>query len=75
MGPTGTAYPHPAADLRWPRTRHPAVFPDDTQAYGRDFAALNAADRLLNRACTIGLTGPAAGLYTGTFDFVITTTV
>ncbi|WP_411135686.1 dioxygenase [Streptomyces sp. C10] len=50
-------------------------FPDDAQAYGRDFAALNAADRLLNRACTIGLTGPSAGLYTGTFDFVLTTTV
>lgn len=50
-------------------------FPDDTQAYGRDFAALNAADRLLNRACTLALTGPEDGRYTGTFDFVITTTV
>lgn len=50
-------------------------FPDDTQAYGRDFAALNAADRLLNRACAIGLTGPKDGGYTGTFDFVITTKV
>ncbi|MFJ9469143.1 dioxygenase family protein [Streptomyces caniferus] len=50
-------------------------FPDDTQAYGRDFTALNAADRLLNRACTIKLTGPANGRYTGTFDFVITTKV
>ncbi|MET8678551.1 dioxygenase [Streptomyces sp. NPDC004647] len=50
-------------------------FPDDTQAYGRDFAALNAADRLLNRACTIGLTGPQSGRYTGTFDFVLKTTV
>ncbi|PBC80453.1 Protocatechuate 3,4-dioxygenase beta subunit [Streptomyces sp. 2224.1] len=50
-------------------------FPDDTQAYGRDFAALNAADRLLNRACTINLTGPADGRYTGTFNFVITTKV
>ncbi|MGW7368936.1 dioxygenase family protein [Streptomyces sp. NPDC054841] len=49
-------------------------FPDDTQAYGRDFAALNAADRLLNRACTITLAGPKAGNYTGAFDFVIQTT-
>ncbi|MEE4417977.1 dioxygenase [Streptomyces bugieae] len=50
-------------------------FPDSTQAYGRDFAALNAADRLLNRACTISLTGQEGGRYTGAFDFVITTTV
>lgn len=50
-------------------------FPDDTQAYGRDFAALNAADRLRNRACTIALTGPEGGRYTGTFDFVLTTKV
>ncbi|AOP47854.1 dioxygenase [Streptomyces lydicus] len=52
-------------------------FPDDTRAYGRDFAALNAADRLLNRACTLALTGPegADGHYTGTFDFVLSTTV
>ncbi|MFF4284405.1 dioxygenase [Streptomyces sp. NPDC001633] len=50
-------------------------FPDNTQAYGRDFAALNAADRLLNRACTIRLTGPEDDRYTGAFDFVITTTV
>ncbi|MEU9111298.1 dioxygenase [Streptomyces sp. NPDC048483] len=50
-------------------------FPDDTQAYGRDFTALNAADRLLNRACTIRLTGPENDRYAGTFDFVITTTV
>ena len=49
-------------------------FPDDTQAYGRDFAALNAADRLLNRACTIALAGPKDGGYTGAFDFVIQTT-
>jgi protocatechuate 3,4-dioxygenase beta subunit len=49
-------------------------FPDDTQAYGRDFAALNAADRLLNRACTITLAAPQGGGYTGAFDFVIQTT-
>lgn len=49
-------------------------FPDDTQAYGRDFATLNAADRLLNRACTITLAGPKDGRYTGAFDFVIQTT-
>ncbi|GGW49742.1 dioxygenase family protein [Streptomyces xantholiticus] len=48
-------------------------FPDDTQAYGRNFAALNASDRLLNRACTITLAGPQGG-YTGAFDFVIQTT-
>lgn len=50
-------------------------FPDDTQAYGRDFAALNAADRLRNPACTIALTGPEDGRYTGAFDFVLTTKV
>ncbi|MET7615682.1 dioxygenase [Streptomyces sp. NPDC005408] len=49
-------------------------FPDDTQAYGRDFAALNAADGLINRACTIALTGPHDSAYTGAFDFVIKTT-
>ncbi|MEV0372840.1 dioxygenase [Streptomyces sp. NPDC050636] len=50
-------------------------FPDDTEAYGRDFAALNAADRLLNRACTIRLTAtPENTRYTGTFDFVLKTT-
>jgi protocatechuate 3,4-dioxygenase beta subunit len=49
-------------------------FPDDTQAYGRDFAALNAADRLLNRACTIGLSALRDGRYDGRFDFVIKAT-
>ncbi|MFG2288285.1 dioxygenase [Streptomyces sp. NPDC048595] len=49
-------------------------FPDDTEAYGRDFAALNAADRLLNRACTIGLTAQGEAHYTGAFDFVLKTT-
>ncbi|MGW8972279.1 dioxygenase family protein [Streptomyces platensis] len=49
-------------------------FPDDTEAYGRDFAALNAADRLLNRACTIALTARPGGAYAGTFDFVLKTT-
>ncbi|MGW1892443.1 dioxygenase family protein [Streptomyces sp. NPDC002004] len=48
-------------------------FPDDTEAYGRDFAVLNARDRLLNRACTIALERQAAGGYAGTFHFVITT--
>lgn len=50
-------------------------FPDDTQAYGRDFAALNATDGLINRACTIALAGPQDGAYTGAFDFVIKTSV
>ncbi|MGP3984321.1 dioxygenase family protein [Streptomyces sp. KR80] len=49
-------------------------FPDDTKAYGRDFAALNARDRLLNRACTITLESLGTGRYAGTFDFVISTT-
>ncbi|MER6910962.1 dioxygenase [Streptomyces sp. NPDC000594] len=49
-------------------------FPDDTRAYGRDFAALNAADTIINRACTIALTGPTDGVYAGAFDFVIKTT-
>ncbi|MFF0000513.1 dioxygenase family protein [Streptomyces avermitilis] len=48
-------------------------FPDDTEAYDRDFAALNARDRLLNRACTLMLEKRQSGGYTGTFDFVITT--
>ncbi|MFH8569969.1 dioxygenase [Streptomyces sp. NPDC017993] len=49
-------------------------FPDDTEAYGRDFAALNVADRLHNRACTIALTARPGGAYSGTFDFVLKTT-
>ncbi|MGP3947933.1 dioxygenase family protein [Streptomyces sp. 7N604] len=49
-------------------------FPDDTQAYGRDFAALNAGDGSFNRACVIALTAKEGGGYTGTFDFVIKTT-
>ncbi|WFB10666.1 dioxygenase [Streptomyces sp. LX-29] len=48
-------------------------FPDDTQAYGRDFAALNAMDPLIDRACTLTLTGPLEGRYRGTFDFVVRT--
>lgn len=48
-------------------------FPDTTQAYGRDFAALNAADKILNRACTIRLSALRNGRYDGTFDFVIQT--
>ncbi|MFD4141364.1 dioxygenase [Streptomyces sp. NPDC058572] len=50
-------------------------FPDGTQAYGRNFAALNAQDRLRNSACTITLSAPQDGRYTGAFDFVIKTTV
>ncbi|MFI6100137.1 dioxygenase [Lentzea sp. NPDC051213] len=49
-------------------------FPDDTQAYGRDFAALNAGDEFINRVCTIQLARSGSG-YRGTFDFVIKTTV
>jgi protocatechuate 3,4-dioxygenase beta subunit len=49
-------------------------FPDDTEAYGRDFAALNARDGLLNRACTITLNSSGGGAYSGTFDFVVKTT-
>lgn len=50
-------------------------FPDDTQAYGRDFAVLNARDQLLNRACVIALEARHDGNYDGAFDFVIKTTV
>lgn len=46
-------------------------FPDNTAAYGRDFAALNAQDALINRACTILLDGNGSGQYGGRFDFVI----
>ncbi|MFI6097795.1 dioxygenase [Lentzea sp. NPDC051213] len=49
-------------------------FPDDTQAYGRDFATLNATDNLINRACTVALTS-AGGGYSARFDFVIKTAV
>ncbi|MCP3797813.1 dioxygenase [Allokutzneria sp. A3M-2-11 16] len=48
-------------------------FPDNTQAYGRNFAELNAGDALINRACTIALNPPRDGRYTGRFDFVIKT--
>ncbi|MFI5685565.1 dioxygenase [Streptomyces sp. NPDC051636] len=48
-------------------------FPDDTEAYDRDFAALNARDRLLNRACTLTLEKQQSGGYVGAFDFVIAT--
>ncbi len=50
-------------------------FPDDTAAYSRNFAALNAGDRILNRACTITLGALRDNRYAGTFDFVIKTTV
>jgi protocatechuate 3,4-dioxygenase beta subunit len=50
-------------------------FPDNTQAYGRDFALLNARDQLLNRACVVDLEARDDGDYDGTFDFVIKTTV
>ncbi|GLF93803.1 dioxygenase family protein [Streptomyces yaizuensis] len=49
-------------------------FPDDTRAYGRDFARLNASDGLINRACTIALTRTTEGSYNGAFDFVVKTT-
>jgi protocatechuate 3,4-dioxygenase beta subunit len=49
-------------------------FPDTTVAYGRDFAALNAADRLMNRACMIELGEFKNNRYTGTFNLVIATT-
>ncbi|WP_222598258.1 dioxygenase family protein [Lentzea tibetensis] len=49
-------------------------FPDDTQAYGRNFAAHNAGDQFFNRACVVTL-GPKQGnRYAGRFDFVIKTT-
>ena len=49
-------------------------FPDDTQAYGRDFATLNAGDGLINRACTIALSA-TGNRYEGRFDFVVKTVV
>ena len=48
-------------------------FPDDTLAYGRDFATLNAGDRFMNRACTITLSSPRPAGYRGQFDFVVAT--
>ena len=50
-------------------------FPDDTQAYGRDFAAINAGDGLFNRSLVMTLGAPAGNHYDGRFDFVIKTTV
>ncbi|MFJ7073666.1 dioxygenase [Streptomyces sp. NPDC098781] len=50
-------------------------FPDDTRAYGRDFALLNARDQLLNRACVVALEARDDGGYDGTFDFVVKTAV
>ncbi|MGW0516766.1 dioxygenase family protein [Crossiella sp. NPDC003009] len=50
-------------------------FPDNTVAYGRDFAALNAQDALINRACTIMLNANGSGAYGGRFDFVVKRTV
>jgi protocatechuate 3,4-dioxygenase beta subunit len=45
-------------------------FPDDTRAYGLDFARLNARDSFIDRRCTIALTAITDG-YTGVFDFAI----
>lgn len=49
-------------------------FPDDTQAYGREFATINAGDRLFNRALVITLGELTANHYDGRFDFVIKAT-
>ncbi|GAA2783917.1 hypothetical protein GCM10010452_09960 [Crossiella cryophila] len=46
-------------------------FPDNTVAYGRDFAALNAQDALINRSCTILLNANGSSAYGGRFDFVV----
>jgi protocatechuate 3,4-dioxygenase beta subunit len=48
-------------------------FPDQTQAYGLDFARLNARDRFLDRACTVTLGALAGNRYPGTFEFVVRT--
>lgn len=48
-------------------------FPDTTNAYGLNFAALNAQDGLINRACTLSLGTLAANTYPATFDFVVPT--
>jgi len=45
-------------------------FPDDTRAYGLDFARLNARDSFIDRRCTIALTAITDG-YDGVFDFAI----
>ncbi|MER5770141.1 dioxygenase [Streptomyces sp. NPDC001985] len=75
-GRWGTRAPHIHTRIQAPGG--PALitqlyFPDNTLAYGRDFAVLNASDQLINRACTIALTGPAGGAYRGAFDFVVKT--
>jgi protocatechuate 3,4-dioxygenase beta subunit len=48
-------------------------FPDNTKAYGLNFAALNARDQYINRACTTALGVLAGNRYPGTFDFVVHT--
>jgi protocatechuate 3,4-dioxygenase beta subunit len=48
-------------------------FPDNTQAYGLNFANLNRRDRIINRDCTIALGTLSNNRYAGTFDFVVDT--
>ncbi|RJQ69464.1 dioxygenase [Pseudonocardiaceae bacterium YIM PH 21723] len=45
-------------------------FPDNTDAYGKNFAQLNARDQLIDRRCTITLGTKVDNHYDGTFDLV-----
>ncbi|MFC4910119.1 dioxygenase [Actinomadura gamaensis] len=48
-------------------------FPDDTQAYGLDFAWLNAQDQLIDPNCSITSRRRGDGNYDASFDFVVRT--
>jgi protocatechuate 3,4-dioxygenase beta subunit len=48
-------------------------FPNNTQAYGLNFARLNARDRFIRRECMIALGTLGGNRYPGTFDFVVDT--
>ncbi|RJQ80738.1 dioxygenase [Pseudonocardiaceae bacterium YIM PH 21723] len=45
-------------------------FPDDTEAYGKNFAQMNSRDGFIDRRCTIALGPKADNHYDGTFDLV-----
>lgn len=73
---TGTRTPHIHVKVQAPNgpiLTTQLFFPDATQAYGLDFASLNAQDMLFDPSCFITEQQQADGSYTGTFDFVIAT--
>jgi protocatechuate 3,4-dioxygenase beta subunit len=68
--------PHIHVKVQAPRSRMLTTqlfFPDNTQAYGVNFAALNARDGYIDRDCTILLGQLSNNRYPGSFDFVVRT--